>query len=132
MALKAVADFTDGFDMPEADLEPEVKKVIIAEEVGELIEQGIELSLHDDATLSSRVTEMVKDICELVEQSIEPPLSPLPGPPFEPVPQPAKASKLCKPINALFKTKGDEELQIRLLMLRDKLVAESHQSTDVF
>ena len=71
MALKAAAEFTDGFDMPE----PEVKKVTIAEEVGELIEQGIELSL---------------------EEKVEPPLPPPPEPSFEPVPPPAKAAKGCK------------------------------------
>ena len=121
MALKAAAVFTDGFDMPEAGLEPE-EKVSIAEEMGELIEQGIELSLHDDATLPSHVTEIVKEIGELVEQSIEPPLPPPPEPPFELVLPPAWTCKLSKPFNDLFKMKGDEELQNQLLMLRDEQI----------
>ena len=98
VAPKAAADFTDGLNMPEADLEPEVKKVIIAEEVGELIEQGIELSLHDDAPLPPPP-----------EPPFEPVLPPA-EPPVEPVPPPANAAKLSKPFNDLFKMKGHIEL----------------------
>ena len=84
MAPKVYLESTDGLDMPE----PEVKKVTIAEEVGELIEQGIELSL---------------------EVVVEPPLPPPPEPSFEPVPPPAKAAKACKlfnPFDEMLKMNG--------------------------
>ena len=110
-ALKAAADFTDGFDMPEDDVGPEAKEVIdaIAEEMGVLIAEPL------------------------------PPIPPppdeelaLPPPPEESfAPPPAKSAKLSKPFSDLFSMKKDEELQSILLQLRDEQI-EAQRTQDDF